>query len=218
MAPAVLFRHDGRDVSEWSISGSYLEVCNCEAICPCRRIGGVAGGRSTYGECMGVLSWLIEQGGVGALDLAGLGVVLVTMYSDDEEGSPWSWVMHVDERASEAQRGALAELFAGRLGGTPLSQFPWAFKPSDLLAVVPSRIEIDHTPGRGWFRAGGVVDVRISAPYEDEATTVSCIIPGHHQRGREVVSELVEVRDERLSFSYSGRCGYEASFSYSNDD
>ena len=33
----------------WSIAGSYLEACNCEAICPCRRIGGVSGGRSTFG-------------------------------------------------------------------------------------------------------------------------------------------------------------------------
>ena len=201
-------------MSNWSISGSYLEVCNCDAICPCRRIDGVAGGRSTYGECMGVLSWMIGQGGVGDVDLAGLGVVLVTWYSDDEQGSPWSWVMHIDERAGETQRSALEDLFAGRLGGTPLSQFPWAYKPSNLLAVVPSRIEIDHTPGRGWFRAGGVVDVRISGPYEGDAT-VSCIIPGHHQRGREVVTELVEVHDERLSFSYSGRCGYEAQFAYS---
>jgi hypothetical protein len=28
----------------WRVSGSYLEACNCEAICPCRRIGGRAGG------------------------------------------------------------------------------------------------------------------------------------------------------------------------------
>ncbi len=32
----------------WRISGSYLEACNCEAICPCRRIGRRHGGRSTY--------------------------------------------------------------------------------------------------------------------------------------------------------------------------
>ena len=49
----------------WRISGTYLEVCNCEAICPCRRIGGVTGGRSTYGECTGALSWAFTEGGVG---------------------------------------------------------------------------------------------------------------------------------------------------------
>jgi hypothetical protein len=31
----------------WAISGTYLEACNCDAICPCRTIGGREGGRST---------------------------------------------------------------------------------------------------------------------------------------------------------------------------
>jgi hypothetical protein len=46
----------------WRISGTYLEACNCEAICPCRRIGGRQGGRSTTGICLGSLSWQIEEG------------------------------------------------------------------------------------------------------------------------------------------------------------
>ena len=199
----------------WRISGTYLEVCNCDAICPCRRIDGAQGGRSTYGECAGALSWRIVEGSVNGLDMSDLCVVLATWYSDDEPGSPWRWVLHVDERADEARRTALEDVFAGRLGGTPLSQFPWAFKPSNLLAVVPSRIEIDHTPGRGWFRAGSSVSVRIAAPYETQSP-VTCIIPGHDRTGREVVAEALEVHNEYLDFSYSGRCGYEATFEYSS--
>ena len=41
----------------WAVSGSYYEVCNCEAICPCRRHGARKGGRSTYGTCDFALSW-----------------------------------------------------------------------------------------------------------------------------------------------------------------
>jgi hypothetical protein len=200
----------------WRISGTYLEVCNCEAICPCRRIDGAQGGRSTYGVCTGVLSWQIVEGSAGETDLASLCVVLVSWYSDDEPGSPWRWVLHIDERADAAQRAALQDIYAGRLGGTPLAQFPWAFKPSNLLAVVPSRIEIDHTPGRGWFRAGGSVSVRIAGPFETQSP-VSCIIPGHDRAGREVVAELLHVGDEHFHFDYSGRCGYEATFEYASD-
>jgi hypothetical protein len=201
--------------AEWRIAGTYLEVCNCDAICPCRRIDGKQGGRSTYGECTGVVSWLIGEGAIGDVDVSSLSVVMVTRYHDDEEGSPWSWVLYLDERSDAAQRAALEDVYAGRLGGTPLEQFPWAFKASELMAVIPSRIEIDHTPGRGWLRAGGSVSVRIAHPFETQSP-VSCIIPGHHRSGREVVSELVEVSDERLQFSYSGRCGYEATFEYSS--
>ncbi len=199
----------------WRIRGSYFESCNCDAICPCRRIDGAQGGRSTYGECAGALSWRILEGSVNGLDMSDLCVVLATWYSDDEPGSPWRWVLHIDERADEPRRVALEDVFAGRVGGTPLSQFPWAFKPSNLLAVVPSRIEIDHTPGRGWFRAGSSVSVRIAAPYETQSP-VTCIIPGHDRTGREVVAEALEVHNEHLDFSYSGRCGYEATFDYSS--
>jgi hypothetical protein len=65
------------------------------------------GGRSTYGECLGALSWRVEEGHADGLGLAGLGVVLATRYSDDEEGSPWSFVLYVDERGDEGQREAL---------------------------------------------------------------------------------------------------------------
>jgi hypothetical protein len=203
-------------VTDWRISGTYLEVCNCDAICPCRRIDGEAGGRSTYGECTGALSWRILEGGVGDLGLANLCVVLICWYSDDETGSPWSFELYLDERADAAQREALEEIYAGRLGGTPLSQFPWAFKPSNLLAVVPSAIQIDHTPGRGWFRAGGSVTVRVAAPFETQSP-VSCVIPGHHRRGREVVAEVLDVEDEHFHFTYTGRCGYEATFDYGSE-
>src|SRR5205807_4989101 len=87
----------------WRVSGSYFESCNCDPICPCRRIDGVPGGRSTHGECMGVLSWLIETGAAGGVDLSGLTVALAIRYSDDEEGSPWTWVLYLDARATAEQ-------------------------------------------------------------------------------------------------------------------
>ena len=68
----------GATLDAWRIRGSYLESCNCEAICPCRRIDGVYGGRSTYGECLGVISWVIEHGWAGDVSLDGFGVALAT--------------------------------------------------------------------------------------------------------------------------------------------
>jgi hypothetical protein len=64
------------DTVPWRIFGSYLEACNCEAICPCRRIGGSPGGWSTYGECLGALSWIVEAGRAGDVDLAHMRAVL----------------------------------------------------------------------------------------------------------------------------------------------
>src|SRR3954469_2170562 len=64
-------RARGGEAMSWWIRGTYFESCNCDAICPCRRIDGAGGGRSTHGVCMGVLSWLIEDGAAGGADVAG---------------------------------------------------------------------------------------------------------------------------------------------------
>jgi hypothetical protein len=201
----------------WRISGTYLEACNCEAICPCRTIDGRKGGRSTEGICTGALSWRVEEGTAGKTDLGGLRAVLALRYDDDEPGSPWDFFLYLDRRADDAQREALEAIFLGRLGGTPEVQFPWVWKESRLLGVRPVEIEIDHTPGRGWFRAGGEVAVRIREPVADPET-VTCVIPGHHRAGREVIADRLAVEDEALAFEVSGRCGYESSFAYSSEE
>src|SRR5437016_862168 len=130
----------------WRIRGTYFESCNCDPICPCRRVDGVAGGRSTHGVCLGVLSWLIEEGAADDTDLSGLPVAIASRYSDDEPGSPWTWILYLDGRASDEQRALLEQIFTGQLGGDAGRHFPWAWKPSKLAAVRPAQIDVDHTP------------------------------------------------------------------------
>jgi hypothetical protein len=69
----------------WAISGTYLEACNCEAICPCRRIGGRGGGRSSYGVCMGALSWAVTDGHAGELELSVPMSASPTLRADEKE-------------------------------------------------------------------------------------------------------------------------------------
>src|SRR6476469_1144455 len=197
----------------YSIAGSYLEACNCEAICPCRRIGGVAGGRSTFGVCTGALSWMVQDGRAGDVDLSGLAAVLVCPYDDDEPGSPWTFRLYVAERGDELQREALAAILTGKLGGTPQEQCPAAWKPANSLGWRPAPIEIDHTPSRGWFRVRDNVTVRVREVFPDQEP-VTCVIPGHHRSGSEVVCEELRVQDGPLYFELQSRCGYESSFDY----
>lgn len=201
----------------WHISGTYFEACNCDAICPCRRVDGVAGGRSTHGVCMGVLSWLIESGAVDGTDLAGLPVALASRYDDDEPGSPWTWILYLDAGASEEQRAALEAIFTGRLGGDALHHFPWAWKASELVAVRPVEMEVDHTRRRQRMRIRDRVSVRIQDRYEG-GETVTCVIPGHERTGEELVAGELRVDDDRLGFSYRGVCGYGSTFDYRGPD
>lgn len=197
----------------WHVAGLYLESCNCDAICPCRRTNGVPGGRSTHGICEGALSWQIADGNAGEADLSGLNVALAARYSDDEEGSPWTWMLYVDERADAGQQRAIEEIWTGRVAGEQLEHFPWAWKTSNLVGVKPAQIEIDHTPHRPWFRVRDAVSVRISGPVLNDST-VTCVIPGHHQPGEEVIAEDLKVDDGPLRFEYRSTCGYAADFAY----
>jgi hypothetical protein len=197
----------------WEISGSYFESCNCDAICPCRRIDGIGGGRSTHGICMGILSWVIEKGHADGVDLAGEPVAMAIRYSDDEEGSPWSWILYLDANSSEKQREALERIYSGSLGGDAETHFPWAWKASERLAVRPVEIDIDHTQRRQWLRIKDRISVRIRDRYQGPET-VTCVIPGHDRDGEELVADELVVQDDALLFSYRGVCGYGSTFEY----
>jgi hypothetical protein len=200
----------------WRISGSYFESCNCDAICPCRKIDGTPGGRSTHGICLGVLTWLIDEGSAEGVDLSGLPVALASSYSDDEEGSPWTWVLYVDAGSTDDQRAGIEGIWTGRLGGDAAKHFPWAWKPSELVAVRPVEIEVDHTRRRQRLRIRDHLSVRIRDSYQGPET-VTCVIPGHDRTGEELVADELVVEDGPLSFSYRGVCGYGSTFDYKGD-
>lgn len=197
----------------WRIRGSYFESCNCDAICPCRTINGVPGGRSTHGVCMGVLSWLIADGAVGDVDVSGQPVALALRYSDDEPGLPWTWNLYLETRATGEQRDALEAVFTGRLGGDTLRHFPWAWKESTLVAVRPVEIEVDHTRRRQRLRIRDRVSVRIRDRHAGDET-VTCVIPGHERTGEELVADELVIEDGPLSLDYRGVCGYGTTFEY----
>jgi hypothetical protein len=197
----------------WRIRGTYFESCNCDPICPCRRIDGVGGGRSTHGVCMGVLSWLIGEGEADGVDLAGLPVAIACRYSDDEPGSPWTWILYLDARSSSSQQMKLEQIFAGRLGGDAERHFPWAWKASDLLTVRAVEIAVDHTRARERLRVRDRISVQIRDRYDAHAT-VTCVIPGHEQPGEELVADELTVSDGALAFAYRGVCGYGSTFDY----
>jgi hypothetical protein len=197
----------------WQIRGTYFESCNCEAICPCRRIDGVPGGRSTHGVCMGVLSWQIDAGAADGLDLSGLPVAMAVRYNDDEAGSPWTWILYLDEQATGEQRAALERIFTGRSGGDAETHFPWVWKRSELVAVRPVAIDVDHARRRQRLRIRDYVRVSIRDRY-DGSEAVSCVIPGHELGGEELVTDELVVEDEGLDFTYSGVCGFATAFEY----
>jgi hypothetical protein len=196
---------------DWGVAGSYFEACNCDAICPCRSVGGRPGSRSTTGVCEFALSWRIENGHFGPTRLDGLDVVLAGFYSDDEQGSPWRVVLYVDERATPEQHDRLADIFLGRAGGTTRANYAGAV--AVVHAIRRAHIELEHEH-RHWS-IGVEGYVRVTAhdlvPCEE---TVACGIPGHDRPGQELRADVLRVDDAPLEWEVRGRCAFTTDFDY----
>jgi Protein of unknown function (DUF1326) len=187
----------------YHIAGSYLEACNCEAICPCRMIDGVAGGRSTHGTCFGALTWRVDEGRADEVDLSGTGAVMTYSYDDDEPGSPWTLVLHVDGPDE------LAEILLGRLGGDHVRTLPWVRKRTASVEVRSARIEF----GDGEVGVGDAIRLRATRPVETDST-VSCIVPGHDRPGTELINDELFVDDPPFGFELHGTCAFRRTFDY----
>lgn len=155
---------------------------------------------------------MIDDGDADGVDLSGQPVAISFHYSDDEPGSPWTWILYLDQRASTKQRVALEAIFTGRLGGDAAPHFPWI--DDAVVEVHVAEISVDHTPRRQLLRVRDQVTVRIRDRYSGDET-VTCVIPGHEQPGEELVADELAVKTGPLAFSYDGVCGYGAGFDYS---
>jgi hypothetical protein len=200
------------NVLPWTVAGSYYEVCNCEAICPCRRSGGARGGRPSYENCDFALSWWIKQGRAGATDLGGLKVVMAGRW-EATPADPWHVILYVDERAAAAQKDALTAIFLGRAGG----HIERSFGPNivEIYAVKSARIELDHTPARERIDVAPYLTVQTREAV-DHDFTVSCGIPGHDHPGREIRAEYFRMQDAPLDCDVRGKCGFFTDFAYSS--
>ena len=199
----------------WRIEGDYFESCNCEAICPCRMIGEApGGGRSTHGVCYGVLSWLIRSGAADGVDLSGLAAALALRYDDDEPGSPWTFVLYVDDRGTEEQREATAGILTGRLGGDQILRLPWVRKPSELIEIRPAEIELRVVPNGNELRIGSAVEMVASRPVETDER-IACGIPGYHIAGTEYYADRLALADEPFEWELAGNCAFVSTFAYS---
>jgi hypothetical protein len=159
-------------MSSWRIAGPYFESCNCDAICPCRRVDSRAG--SAVDLCRFALAWTVTEGYFDHLDLASRQAVMVGYWDYDGSDWPWRVGVFVDAAASDVQRDALSGILTGRHGGTPRRQY--ATSITTVLFTASAEISIDHTAG------GQSIDVRgrVSARARERCATearISCGIP-----------------------------------------
>jgi len=189
--------------ANWRVRGSYFEACNCEAICPCRSVGGRDGGPSSWGDCFGTLSWHVDEGHFAATDLSGRTVVMSMHYSDHTEPStPWDVVLYIDDGAADAQADALAAIFLGRAGGSVASLYGPAI--GEVHAVRRAEISVEHVAPRKRIDVVGYLTV-VSSGAASEPGDVRCGIPGFDHPGTELYGEVLTSEEPALRWSILGK-------------
>ena len=198
-------------MTQWTLTGTYFETCNCEAACPC-----AFGSPPTEGNCHAIVAWHIKRGIFGDVALDGLNVALLVDATGNMVENKWKAAAYIDEKASEAQKKALLTIYSGRAVGHP------AVLASFIGELLGTKSVPMHFHGNGKnssLQIPGIVDAELEAleGQDGKPITISnhpvCIAPG--EPATVARSKHFRLSDYGYDWTMSGRNGYLSKFSYS---
>jgi hypothetical protein len=139
----------------WSLTGSYVETCSCELMCPCNLSFDHG---ATYDFCRVSLIFNLREGEVDGTDIGGLKVAVVADTPKVMTEGNWRLGVFVDENASDEQMEKLVQVFSGQLGGPMAALSPMV---GEILGVERAPIEVVDDGVRHSVRVGDAVDFEI---------------------------------------------------------
>lgn len=198
----------------WTLKGTYFESCNCEIVCPCIFLSA-----PTEGECTALVGWHIDEGNDGDVALNDLNIALAVHSPGNMIETPWRAAAYVDDRATEAQQGALLKIFGGQAGGHPARL---GSHIGELLGAAPAPIEFKMDGGRYSLKVGGIAEMEIErmAGQGDGPITISghplCIAPGFPATVAK--STKLSYRDHGMNWEISDKTGLFSPFAYAENE
>jgi len=137
----------------YRLEGRMLEVCSCNAICPCW-----VGDDPDGGTCEGVIAWHFDNGEVDGTSVSGLTFAVAVHLPGNPLAGNWRAVAYVDDKASPAQEEAILATYTGQKGG-PVA---------DLAQLIGEVVGVERAPitfavekGHGTLRIGTAVDAEM---------------------------------------------------------
>lgn len=199
---------------DWSFDADYLQACNCDYGCPCE-----FSAPPTDGFCEGVGAWRIERGKYDNVSLDGLGLGFAAKWPKAIHEGNGTVCLFVDERASEAQRGALLAIGSGEAGGLPFEILATTF--STLLEPRFVRFEFNVDGLRSTARVGDEMQIALE-PIRNPVTGDPEQVAVNHGTG--FIFQTAECASARecavnvngVKFSYPNKAGFIARVHYGN--
>jgi len=198
----------------WNLTGSYVETCSCELMCPCNLS---LDHGATYDFCRVTLVFDIREGEIEGTDIGGRKVAAIADTPKVMTEGNWRLGVFIDDQATDEQFGKLVQVFGGQLGGPMAALGPLV---GEMLGVERAAIQISHDGLRHSVRVGDAIDFEV----ED-------IVPFGVETGRPVrfdgmfhpvasnltMAEARRSRIDAFGIRYEGRTGLStAEFSWAS--
>ena len=188
----------------WRLTGSYVETCSCELMCPCNLS---LDHGATYDFCRVTLAFNIRAGEVEGTDIAGRKVVLIADTPKVMTEGNWRLGVFVDDEASEEQFDKLIKVFGGQLGGPMGGLAPLV---GEMAGVERARIEFSDDGLLHSVRVGDAIDFQIQdvVPFGVETGQPIRFDGMFHPVGSDLtMAEAKHTRINAFGISYEGRTG-----------
>jgi hypothetical protein len=98
---------------DYTISGEFIESCDCYLMCPCW-----VDDDPDEGHCTGLFAWQLgEKSRIDGVEVAGRTVVSVSTHTGNRRAGATTTALFIDADASPDQVVLLGQAFSGELGG-----------------------------------------------------------------------------------------------------
>ena len=152
---------------DWEIRGPEISSCNCDWGCPCQ-----FNSLPTRGFCRAAVMLRIDAGHFGDVVLDGLHAGGMFAWPGPIHEGGGECLPIVDERASEAQRGALLSILSGAQtepGATIFNDFAATYATVHEPVFAKVHFAIDFPSGTGSFTVPGLVE-SVNGPITNPVT------------------------------------------------
>lgn len=205
------------DKNKWMLDMHQIECCNCSHGCGCQFSGFPS---SESGSCEALIAFLVKEGYLGDVDLAGVKVIFAANWPKAIHEGNGSAILFIDKAASEAQVAATATIFSGQAGGMPFELLAGTFSAVNGPLLTDIKIDIDDK--RSSFSIDGVVDVQhipLVDPVTGEDKKVSINFPDGGflwDSGLIATTEKMSLNHPSFSFEHVGQFAAKAEVKWAN--
>ena len=202
-------------MTSWTISGTYLEFCSCDAGCGCNFKGFP---NSAEGNCQALLGHRIEQGAFDGLDLSGSKVVWALWLPGAIHERGGRGHAYIDSDSDE-QYEALSRIWQGEEGYSFFEIFNSTFAESG--AVDRAAVDLNIDGKSSSISVNGIAEALMTplrSPVSGEENKVRIVKEGGFiwADGEIATNERIKVETPEISFDLSGRHSVFAPFAYAN--